>query len=429
MNIIWRQAYKYRLRPNGAQQRRLLQLCGSARYAWNQVLAGRNEEYKEYLEDIESAKCWGEDVSLVPKPRPINRFSFTYDLNKLMAEEENSFLKTQGHSQVLQQKMQDLNSAFSRFFKGKGGYPQFKTKNGYNSIRFPQGINLDEKNQRIFLPKTGFVRYRKSRDIEGDIKNVTVSFFSGEWYVSIQTQREIEVPEINLKTMLETESDNALGIDMGAVRFCTFSDGRYEESLKSNELTRLDERIAIVQRQLKNKKKGSNRRLRLIKRISRLHQKKANIRNDSHQKLSTLICNSHAIVVAEELKIKNMTKSAKGSLLNPGKNVKAKSGLNRSILSEGWGKFFKMLEYKQKKRGHIFLQINPKNTSRTCPKCGHVSKDNRSTQAHFCCTNCGYTANADENAAGNILRAGLARIAQEVNSKRSQHCEPSEAEQ
>ena len=325
--------------------------------------------------------------------------------------------------------MQDLNSAFSRFFKGKGGYPQFKTKNGYNSIRFPQGINLDEKNKRIFLPKTGFVRYRKSRDIEGDIKNVTVSFFSGEWYVSIQTQKEIEVPEINLKTMLDTEADNALGIDMGAVRFCTFSDGRYEESLKSNELTRLDEKIAIVQRQLKNKKKGSNRRLRLIKRISRLHQKKANIRNDSHQKLSTLICNSHAIVVAEELKIKNMTKSAKGSLLNPGKNVKAKSGLNRSILSEGWGQFFKMLEYKQKKRGHIFLQINPKNTSRTCPKCGHVSKDNRSTQAHFCCTNCGYTANADENAAGNILRAGLAQIAQEVNSKRSQHCEPSEAEQ
>ena len=124
-----------------------------------------------------------------------------------------------------------------------------------------------------------------------------------------------------------------------------------------------------------------------------------------------------------------MTKSAKGSLLNPGKNVKAKSGLNRSILSEGWGQFFKMLEYKQKKRGHIFLQINPKNTSRTCPKCGHVSKDNRRTQAHFCCTNCGYTANADENAAGNILRAGLARLAQEVNSKRSQHCEPSEAEQ
>ena len=429
MKTIWKQAYKYRLRPNGAQQRRLVQLCGSARYAWNQVLARRNEEYQEYLEDIESAQCWCEDISLVPKPRPINKFSFTYDLNKLMTEEENSFLKTQGHSQVLQQKMQDLYSGFSRFFKGKGGYPQFKKKNGYNSIRFPQGINLDEKNQRIFLPKTGFVRYRKSRDIEGTIKNVTVSYFCGEWYVSIQTQREIEVPEIDLKTMLETEADNALGIDMGAVRLCTFSDGSYEEALKTQALTRLDAKIATFQKQLKNKKKGSNRRLRLIKRISRLHQKKANIRYDIHQKLSTQICNSHAIVVAEELKIKNMTKSAKGSLLNPGKNVKAKSGLNRSILSEGWGQFFKMLEYKQKKRGHIFLQINPRNTSRTCPKCGHISKDNRKTQAVFCCKSCGYTANADENAAKNILREGLSRLAQEVNSKRSQHCEPTEAEQ
>ena len=429
MKTIWKQAYKYRLRPNGAQQRRLVQLCGSARYAWNQVLARRNEEYQEYLEDIESAQCWCEDISLVPKPRPINKFSFTYDLNKLMTEEENSFLKTQGHSQVLQQKMQDLYSGFSRFFKGKGGYPQFKKKNGYNSIRFPQGINLDEKNQRIFLPKTGFVRYRKSRDIEGTIKNVTVSYFCGEWYVSIQTQREIEVPEIDLKTMLETESDNALGIDMGAVRLCTFSDGSYEEALKTQALTRLDAKIATFQKQLKNKKKGSNRRLRLIKRISRLHQKKANIRYDIHQKLSTQICNSHAIVVAEELKIKNMTKSAKGSLLNPGKNVKAKSGLNRSILSEGWGQFFKMLEYKQKKRGHIFLQINPRNTSRTCPKCGHISKDNRKTQAVFCCKSCGYTANADENAAKNILREGLSRLAQEVNSKRSQHCDPTEAEQ
>ena len=429
MKTIWKQAYKYRLRPNGAQQRRLVQLCGSARYAWNQVLARRNEEYQEYLEDIESAQCWCEDISLVPKPRPINKFSFTYDLNKLMAEEENSFLKTHGHSQVLQQKMQDLYSGFSRFFKGKGGYPQFKKKNGYNSIRFPQGINLDEKNQRIFLPKTGFVRYRKSRDIEGTIKNVTVSYFCGEWYVSIQTQREIEVPEIDLKTMLETEADNALGIDMGAVRLCTFSDGSYEEALKTQALTRLDAKIATFQKQLKNKKKGSNRRLRLIKRISILHQKKANIRYDIHQKLSTQICNSHAIVVAEELKIRNMTKSAKGTILNPGRNVKAKSGLNRSILSEGWGKFFKMFEYKQKKRGHIFLQINPRNTSRTCPKCGHISKDNRKTQAVFCCKSCGYTANADENAAKNILRAGLARLAQEVNSKRSQHCEPSEAEQ
>ena len=122
-----------------------------------------------------------------------------------------------------------------------------------------------------------------------------------------------------------------------------------------------------------------------------------------------------------------MTKSSKGTEINPGYNVKAKSGLNCSILAEGWGIFFKQLEYRQKKRGQIFLKTNPKNTSRKCPKCGHISKDNRLSQAKFLCTNCGYTANADENAAGNILRASLARLAQEVNFQKSQHCERTEA--
>ena len=100
-----------------------------------------------------------------------------------------------------------------------------------------------------------------------------------------------------------------------------------------------------------------------------------------------------------------MTKSAKGTETNPGYNVKAKSGLNRYILDECFGIFFKQLEYKQKKRGQIFLKINSKNTSRKCPKCGYISKDNRLSQAIFLCTNCGYTANTDENVAGNILMA------------------------
>ena len=90
-------------------------------------------------------------------------------------------------------------------------------------------------------------------------------------------------------------------------------------------------------------------------------------------------------------------------MLSLGSNVKAKSGLNHSILTECFEIFFKQLEYKQNKRGQIFLKINPKNTSRKCPKCGYILKDNRFFQANFLCTNCGYTANADENVAGNNL--------------------------
>jgi len=410
-------------------ERKLKQFCGCARYAWNQILAKRKEDYKEYLEDIESAQCWGEDTSLVLKPKPINKYSFNYDLKLLEEDESNSFLKQECHSQVLQQKLQDLQKAFKKFFKHESGYPKFKSKGRGDSIRFPQGIKLEEGNQRIFLPKIGYIRYRKSRNIEGRIKNVTVSHVADCWYVSIQTEREIDIPKIDLKTALENQNDTALGIDMGAVRFCTFSNGEYEDSIKTHCVTQIDKKIAAIQKLLKNKVKGSNRRLKLVKRISRLSQKKASIRNDYIHKLSTEICKSHAIVCVEDLKIKNMTKSAKGTVINPGKNVKSKSGLNRSILSEGWGIFFEQLEYKQKKLGQIFLKINPKNTSRACPVCGNVSKDNRPSQAVFCCRNCGYTANADENAAGNILREGLARLVQEVNSKKSQHCDPSEARQ
>jgi len=427
MKQIWRQAYKYRLRATKEQQRKLRQFCGCARYVWNQILAKRQEEYQEYLEDIDSAQSFGEDISLVAKPKKINQFSFNYDLKRLKEDKENSFLLTQCHSQVLQQKIQDLYISYKKFFNHEAGYPKFKSKGRGDTIRFPQGIKLEEKQQRIYLPKIGFIRYRKSRDIEGKIKNVTVSCVNDSWYVSIQTEREIDIPKIDLKTAIENKDNKALGIDMGAVRFCTFSNGRYEDTIKSLTVTELDKQIAVLQKKLKNKEKGSKRRLKNIKRISKLHQRKANIRNDHLHKLSTEISKNHVIVCVEDLKIVNMTKSAKGTKINPGYNVKAKSGLNRSILAEGWGIFFKQLEYKQKKRGQIFLKINPKNTSRKCPKCGHISKDNRLSQAKFLCTNCGYTANADENAAGNILRASLARLAQEVNFQKSQHCEPTEA--
>ena len=122
-------------------------------------------------------------------------------------------------------------------------------------IRFPQGIKLEEKQQRIYLPKIGFIRYRKSRDIEGKIKNVTVSCVNDSWYVSIQTEREIDIPKIDLKTAIENKDNKALGIDMGAVRFCTFSNGRYEYTIKSLTVTELDKRIAVLQKTKKQRKR------------------------------------------------------------------------------------------------------------------------------------------------------------------------------
>ena len=116
-------------------------------------------------------------------------------------------------------------------------------------------------------------------------------------------------------------------------------------------------------------------------------------------------------MVLEELKVKNMSKSAKGTVEEPGRNVRAKSGLNRAILDQGWSEFRRQMEYKQLWQGGEVILVHPRNTSRACPECGHVSAENRKTQADFCCTQCGYSKNADLNAARNILAAGHAVLA------------------
>ena len=114
------------------------------------------------------------------------------------------------------------------------------------------------------------------------------------------------------------------------------------------------------------------------------------------------------MVVVEDLQIKNMSSSASGTMENPGRNVRVKSGLNKSILDQGWGEFVRQLEYKLGWLGGILLRVAPQYTSQKCSQCGHISKDNRKSQAKFKCMACGFEANADHNAALNILAAGHA---------------------
>ena len=123
-------------------------------------------------------------------------------------------------------------------------------------------------------------------------------------------------------------------------------------------------------------------------------------------KVSTTICKSHAVVVIEDLKVKGMSASASGTKERPGKNVRQKAGLNRSILDQGWGAFVRMLDYKSAWKGGMVLRVDPRNTSRTCSSCGHVSPDSRKTQTDFLCIFCGFGENADTNAARNIIKGG-----------------------
>jgi len=155
------------------------------------------------------------------------------------------------------------------------------------------------------------------------------------------------------------------------------------------------------------------------------------VRRDYLHKVSNAISKNHAMIVIEDLQVSNMSKSAKGNSENPGRNVRAKSGLNRSILDQGWHKLRRQLEYKQFWCGGDIVAIPPQNTSRRCSACGHIAKENRTTQSKFLCVACGYTANADLNAAQNIRAAGHAVLAcgEKVQLGRSMKQEPAEASQ
>ena len=145
--------------------------------------------------------------------------------------------------------------------------------------------------------------------------------------------------------------------------------------------------------------------------MSKLHSTIANILKDYLHKKTASISQNHVMIVIEDLQISNMSKSAKGTIEAKGRKVKAKSGLNRSILDQGWFEFRRQLEYKQAWNGGSVIAVNPRNTSRTCPCCKHIAKENRLTQARFECVLCGYSNNADLVGAINILAAGHAVLA------------------
>jgi transposase, IS605 orfB family len=301
------------------------------------------------------------------------------------------------HSQVLQQSMKNLSQALINFSSGRANFPRFKAKGKKDSCRFPQGVKLDERNNRIYLPKIGWLRYRNSRKTIGMIKNVTVFLKCGKWYVSIQTEYEQEKP---------VHHGDDIGVDMGVVRFATLSNGQYFNPV--NAFKTLKGKLAKLQQRLKRKTKGSSNWKKLVAKIGKLHKRIANIRKNFLHQISNTISKNHATVYVEDLQVKNMSKSAKGTVEKHGKKVKQKSGLNHAILDQAWYEFRRQLEYKLRWRGGQLILVSPQYTSQCCPACGHTAKENRTTQALFACVQCGYTENADVVGAINVLQRGRA---------------------
>jgi len=220
-----------------------------------------------------------------------------------------------------------------------------------------------------------------------------------------------------------------VGIDVGIARFATLSDGSHIETL--NTFRKHEQRLARYQRAMSHKQKFSSNWKKAKARIRKIHTCIANVRRDFLHKTTTTISKNHAIVCIEDLQVRNMSRSAAGSAAQPGKNVRAKSGLNKSILDQGWFEFRRQLEYKQAWLGGEVLAVPPRSTSRTCPACGHVSAENRQTQARFACVECGYENNADLVGAINVLERGQRLLAcgELAQSGRSVKQEPAEATQ
>ena len=352
--------------------------AGCCRFLWNKALALEKETYEN------AGKRLG--------------FSLLCEaLRDWKKENATSFL-AEAHSQILQQALKDLDRAYKNFFAKRADFPRFKRKGAHDAFRYPQGFKLDEGNSRIFLPKIGWVGYRKSRRIEGTSKQVTVSLSAGKWFVSIQTEREVPEPV--------HPSQSVVGIDMGVAHFATLSDGSSIKPLHS--FRKHEKKLEKLQRKLAKRVRFSANWQKLKAKIQRLHRTIANVRNDFLHKLTTTISKNHALVVIEDLKVRNMSCSASGTVEAPGKCVRAKSGLNKSILDQGWFEFRRQLAYKLAWLGGTLLAIPPHYTSQTCSRCGCVDKKNRPSQARFTCTACGFECNADYNAALNILAAGQA---------------------
>jgi len=358
--------------PNGAQIRNLRQFAGSCRLVYNKALALNTERYQKKEKRLGYPKL----CALLPNWKTEHQF-----LSDVPA-------------QALQQGLKNLERAYTNFFQKRTDFPKFKKKGQRESFRIPQGFEVDNQNGRVKVPKMGWMRYRKSQEVLGVPKNITISESCGKWYISVQTEREVAAPQHN--------ATSTVGLGWGVVNFINLSSG--EVVGQCQPLKKFLPKLAKRQRRMARKKKFSKNWRKAKARITQLHAKVANIRKDFVHKVSSDISKNHVVVVVEDLEVKNMSKSA-------AKNVAQKSKLNRSILDASPFELRRQLEYKTQWQGGLVVPVAPQNTSRKCPECGHVSRENRKSQAKFLCVECGFRANADFVSAVNIREAGLALLA------------------
>jgi putative transposase len=349
--------YKYRLYPSNKQKVRIINSLKTCKIVYNELLALSIDAYK-----------FGK-VSL-------NKFDY------------NNFLKGKYsvHSQVVQNVSDRVYKAFSNFFRKvkdksckEKGFPRFKSK--VNSITFPQSGFKFLSDKRLKLSKIGSIPIILHRVPKGKIKTLTIKQNkAGQWFAVFAC----ELPDIQIKH----PSAEKVGIDVGIESFATFSNG--ETITNPKYIIKFGKRMKFLQRRLSRKVKDSANRRKARLKVARLHNKIVNQRSDFLHKLSNRLTKLYSFIVIEDLNIKGMVKN---------------NYLARYIYDVSWGIFIRNLEYKAVTSGSRFVKVNPRNTSKTCNKCGTIMKMPLSKR-EFLCSTCGLSCHRDLNASINILKVG-----------------------
>jgi putative transposase len=366
---------RYRLLPTPAQQAVLRDHCGHARYVWNLAV----EQHAHWRPGRASAPGYLEQCRQLTRARAGNPW--------LAA----------GSQTVQQQALRDFDRAMAAFFDpgNPAGRPSWRKAGRHEGFRMVgrgrqwDVRRLSRKTGQVWVPKAGWVRFRWSRPVPPGVKSYRVTMDrAGRWHVAFAV-----IPD----PVPAPGNGQAVGIDRGVAVSAALSTG---EMLHAPALTGRERiRLRRLQRRLARAKRGSNRRCRVKHAIARLRARETDRRKDWAEKTSTDIVRRFDVIRVEALQIKNMTRSARGTRENPGRNVRAKAGLNRGILRSGWGLLVRRLG--EKAPGRV-KKVRPALTSQRCSACGQVDRDSRESQAVFRCTACGFACHADVNAARNI---------------------------
>ena len=367
---------RYRLHPTPAQEAVLRDHCAQARYVWNLA--------------VEQHRHW--------RPGRAGAPGYLEQCRQLTAARAEHPWLAAGSQTVQQQALRDFGRAMGAFSDpaNRAGRPSWRKAGRDEGFRITgrrgrqwDVRRLSRKTGQVWVPKAGWVRFRWSRAVPPGMKSYRVTRDrAGRWHVAFA----VIPPPVPAPGNGQT-----VGIDRGVAVSAALSTG---DLLHCPALTARERaRLRRMQRTLARAARGSNRRARVKHAIARLRARERDRRKDWAEKVSTGIARRFDVIRVEDLKIASMTRSAKGTREDPGRNVRAKARLNRGILGAGWGLLVRRLQDKAPGRVE---KVSPAFTSQRCSACGHVDADSRESQARFVCTACGFACHADVNAAINI---------------------------